>query len=140
MIKLQNNTLSRDPIPSFLVGLAPESLADLSWTDPNLGVADCKWLPETDQSPALAEYERYGAETLELHEGTVMVTRAVVPWTQAEIDADLAAKARSTALSQITALEATVTQRRLREAVTTDAGKTWLAGVDAQISALRGQI
>ena len=26
--------------------LAPESLADLSWTDPALGVSDAAWLPE----------------------------------------------------------------------------------------------
>lgn len=42
-------------------------------------------------------------------------------------------------LSQILALEAAVTQRRLREAALTDEGKTWLADVDAQIAALRAQ-
>ncbi|MDH1590673.1 hypothetical protein, partial [Stutzerimonas stutzeri] len=64
MVKVQNNTPTREPIPSFLRGLAPESLADLSWTDPTLGVSDCAWWPEEDQSPALGEFERYGAETL----------------------------------------------------------------------------
>ena len=43
-------------------------------------------------------------------------------------------------LAQISALEATVTQRRLRESVTTTAGKTWLANVDTQIAALRAQL
>lgn len=37
----------------------------------------------------------------------------------------------------ILALECTVTQRRLREAALTEAGKAWLADVDAQIAALR---
>jgi len=41
--------------------------------------------------------------------------------------------------AQIQALEATVTQRRLREAALTEAGKAWLADVDAQIAALRAQ-
>ena len=53
-------------------------------------------------------------------------------------------EARKTApvpiIDQIKALEATVTQRRLREAVTTTDGKTWLAAVDAQIAALRAQL
>lgn len=41
--------------------------------------------------------------------------------------------------AQILALEATVTQRRLREAALTDAGRAWMADVDAQIAALRSQ-
>ena len=43
-------------------------------------------------------------------------------------------------LAQITALEATVTQRRLRESVTTVDGKAWLSNVDTQIAALRAQL
>lgn len=43
-------------------------------------------------------------------------------------------------LREIAALEATVTQRRMREAALTDQGKTWLAAVDAQIAALRVQL
>jgi hypothetical protein len=41
--------------------------------------------------------------------------------------------------AQILALEATVTQRRLREANLSDYGKDWLADVDTQIAALRAQ-
>lgn len=40
-------------------------------------------------------------------------------------------------LSTITALEASVSPRRIREAVTTDAGKTWMVAIDAQIAGLR---
>lgn len=89
MIKVQNNTATREPLPHFLHGLAPESLADLSWTDPALGVSDAAWWPEVDQSPALAQYERYGDETLTINHTlkAVVVTKAVVPFTQAEIDA-----------------------------------------------------
>lgn len=112
MIKVQNNTATREPLPSFLVGLAPESLADLSWTDPALGVSDAAWWPEVDESPALGQYERYGEETLTLGNGVVIVTRAIVPFTQAEIDAVVAQEqadkdARKQALqAQISALQA----------------------------------
>jgi hypothetical protein len=91
MIKVQNNTAARESIPAFLQGLAPESLADLSWTDPALGVSDAAWWPEEDASPALQQYERYGDEALTVGEGVVIVTRAVVPFTQDEIDAAQAA-------------------------------------------------
>ena len=41
--------------------------------------------------------------------------------------------------AQILALEDTVTPRRLRDAALTEAGKAWLAEVEAQIVALRSQ-
>lgn len=87
MIKIQSNTLTREPLPPFLQGLAPQSLTDLSWTDPQLGVSDCAWWPEEDQSPALTEFERYGDETLTLdpERRVVIVARAVVPWSTEEI-------------------------------------------------------
>lgn len=89
MIKVQNNVAIREPVPQFLRGLAPESLADLSWTDPALGVSDAAWWPEDDQSPALGEFERYGAETLtvDADRRVVVVVREVVPWTAEEIAA-----------------------------------------------------
>ena len=43
-------------------------------------------------------------------------------------------------LSQIAAIEATITQRRLREATLTEEGKAWLAAKDAEIAALRAQL
>lgn len=87
MIKVQNNIATRDPIPQFLLGLAPESLADLSWTDPALGVSDCAWWPEEDQSPPLGVNEKYEGETLTIdaETQTVTVTRTVVPMTAEEI-------------------------------------------------------
>ena len=45
-----------------------------------------------------------------------------------------------TVQENITALEATITPRRLRESVLTDAGKTWLVSVDSQIAALRATL
>lgn len=89
MIMVKNQTATREPIPHFLAGLAPESLADLSWTDPALGVSDAAWWPEDDQSPALGEFERYGAETLtvDADRRVVVVVREVVPWSAEEIEA-----------------------------------------------------
>ena len=61
---------------------------------------------------------------------------------QAEADAAQAERAAVNAArdAQILALEATVTQRRLREAALTEAGRAWLADVDEQIAALRAQL
>lgn len=73
LIKVQAGVATRESLPSFLVGLQPESLADLSWTDPSLGVRDCAWWPEDNQSPALGANQAYGAETL-----TVDAQRKVV--------------------------------------------------------------
>jgi len=89
MIKVQNNTATREPLPPFLRGLAPESLADLGWTDPALGVSDAAWWPEEDQSAPLGEFERYGDETLtvDAERKVVVVVREVVPWSADEIAA-----------------------------------------------------
>lgn len=104
MVKVQNNTATREPIPHFLAGLAPESLADLSWTDPALGVSDSAWWPEDDQSPALGEFERYGAETLtpDPERRVVVVVRDVVAWSAQEIAEHEAAR-RAEVAQQIAA-------------------------------------
>jgi hypothetical protein len=96
MFKIQNNTATREAIPSFLVGLTAETLLDLTWTDPALGVQDCAWWPEEDISKPLGEFEVYGAETLTLvnERKVVLVDRAVEPMPQAQIDALNAAKAQ----------------------------------------------
>jgi hypothetical protein len=89
MIKIQNQTATREPIPVFLLGLHVDSLADLSWTDPALGVSDCAWWPEHDASAPLGEHEVYGDETLTIdaENKRVVSSRAVVPMTQEQIDA-----------------------------------------------------
>lgn len=96
MIKVQSNTATREHLPSFLVGLAPSSLADLSWTDRQLGVSDCAWWPEEEQSQPLAKFERYGDETLtvDAERQVVIATRAVVPWSAEEIAAHKAEEAQ----------------------------------------------
>ena len=42
--------------------------------------------------------------------------------------------------AQIATLEASQTNRRMRESVLTTAGKAWLTAIDAQIAALRAQL
>ena len=87
MIKVQNNTATRDPLPLFLKGLAQETLYDLSWTDPALGVQDFAWWPEVNESLSLPDYfYRYGAETLTIdsERKVVVVTQAIEPLTDSE--------------------------------------------------------
>lgn len=107
MIKVQNNIATREALPEFLQGLQNESLADLSWTDPALGVSDCKWLPEVDTSPTLGVHERYEGATLTVVGDVVHVTRTVVPWSAEEIEAERKA-----------AVPASVSPRQIRQALT----------------------
>jgi len=46
-VNLSTYEATNEPIPAFLQGLKPESLLDLSWTDPALGVQGFGWWPET---------------------------------------------------------------------------------------------
>ena len=81
MIKVQNNTATREPLPAFLRGLKPKSLANLSWTDPALGVQDAVWWPEERNWPELQEGERYTDEvlTLDYERKVVVSTRQTEP-------------------------------------------------------------
>ena len=89
MIKVQNGIATREPLPLFLLGLLPESLCDLSWTDSNLGVQDCAWWPEEYEVQPLGENERYDGEvlTLDVERKVVKSTLAIRPMTQEEIEA-----------------------------------------------------
>jgi len=88
MIKIKNNTATREPLPQFLNGLLPVSLLDLSWTDPALLVRDCAWWPEeAADAPIDADTQRYGAEvlTLDVDRQVVMVSHEIVSLTAEEI-------------------------------------------------------
>lgn len=84
MIKVENNTAIRTPLPSFLRGLSQESLYDLSWTDPALGVQDVAWWPEEQDWAELQEGERYTEEVLTIDQER----KVVVSTRQAEPDPD----------------------------------------------------
>lgn len=107
MIKVQNNIASREILPTFLLGLDISSLQDLSWTDPALGVQDCAWYSEDNQSQELGEFEEYGEETLTIdaERKVVVSSKSVVPMSAekiAEIEASRASalEARKQSLTQ----------------------------------------
>lgn len=88
LIKIHNNIATREPVAAFLIGLAPESLLDLSWTDPALGVRDCAWWPaEYADTPYDDSTQRLGAEQLTPDPGrhVVVVSHEVVSLTGDEI-------------------------------------------------------
>tara|TARA_S200000501_G_scaffold128727_1_gene121659 strand:- start:597 stop:1061 length:465 start_codon:yes stop_codon:yes gene_type:complete len=80
MIKVESGAATREPVPVFLVGVSQEALADLSWTDPALGVSEAGWWPEDDQSPELEIDQQYGEETLtvDTENQKVICVKAVV--------------------------------------------------------------
>ena len=86
MIKVQNGTATREPLPVFLHGLLPESLVDLSWTDPQLGVQNAAWWPEENTEGELGANKKWGAEvlTLDVERKVVKVSRKQVAMTAAE--------------------------------------------------------
>ena len=90
MVKVENNSATREPIPNFLdqkeTPEARASLLDLSWTDPAFGLLDAAWWPEEDVSGELGANKKWGAEvlTLDVERKVVQVARKQVPMTAAE--------------------------------------------------------
>lgn len=88
----------RTPLPDFLRGLLPESLVDLTWADPDLGVGPYAWLPPVEgrsehYDPSTHTTTREG-ETLvaDLVAGVVRITPGVRPLTADELAASAAAR------------------------------------------------
>ena len=86
MLKVKDGVASREPLPNFLYGLMPESLVDISWTDPTLGVQNAAWWPEEDVSGELGPNKKWGAEvlTLDAERKVVLVKRKQVAMTAGE--------------------------------------------------------
>lgn len=86
MVKVENGIATREPLPAFLQGLLPESLVDLSWTDPGLGVQGCAWWSEENIEGELGINKKWGAEvlTLDADRKVVKVARKQVAMTAAE--------------------------------------------------------
>ncbi|WP_062538138.1 DUF4376 domain-containing protein [Pseudomonas abietaniphila] len=86
MVKVENGKATRVDLPDFLKGLAPESLLDLSWTDPALGVQGSGWWPEENADGELGANKKWGVEvlTLDTDRNVVMVTHKQVNMTAAE--------------------------------------------------------
>lgn len=92
MVKVENGIATREPIPAFLVGLLPESLADLSWTDPALGVQGAAWWPEENTEGELGPNKKWGTEvfTVDTERQTVFVAREQLDLTADDLAAQLA--------------------------------------------------
>ncbi|WP_341959160.1 hypothetical protein [Pseudomonas sp. RC10] len=104
MIKVENNIPTREPIPDFLdQSGTPEAiaaLADLSWTDPSLGVQNAAWWSEENADAPLGTNKKWGAEvlTLDPERKVVIVTHKQVNMTAAEkAERDAAIQAATTA-------------------------------------------
>lgn len=113
MIKVKDGVATREPIPVFLYGLLPESLVDLSWTDPALGVQDSAWWPEENTEGELGANKKWGAEAL-----TIDAARKVVRVARKQVAMTAAEKAARDALiqTQTTAMFEQAVQAKLNEA------------------------
>lgn len=96
-VHLATGVVDRTPLPDFLYGLMPESLVNLEWADPALGVGEYAWLPPVAQPAPPFDTATHTTtdetETLvaDLAAGVVLVTPGVRPLTPEEI-ATLAAE------------------------------------------------
>jgi hypothetical protein len=72
--------------------------------------------------------------------GTVALTEAEEIIRDAEEKAWNDGKVSRDAMYEIKNLEDSITNRRLREALATDEGKTWVAGVETLIAVERGKL
>ena len=90
MVKIESGKAVREPVPDFLdrsgTPEALAALADLSWTDPALGVQGSAWWPEENGDGELGTDKKWGAEvlTLDTERQVVLVTRKQVAMTAAE--------------------------------------------------------
>lgn len=64
MIKVKDGAASRESLPEFLSNVSPESLKDLSWTDPALGVSTSAWWPEVQINTPVPVGKKRGKEIL----------------------------------------------------------------------------
>ena len=96
MIKIANGIPAREALPVFLYGLSQESLYDLSWTDPSLGVQDLAWWPERNQeTPYDPETQQLGSEILTMGDRVVIVTHEIIGLTKEQLNANLAKRKES---------------------------------------------
>ncbi len=88
-VNLQTGELADVPVPQFLIGLASESLADLSWTDPSLEVSEYGFLSEHIEYPQIDNAkENLGAKVMKLSDDKthVISTFEVVALSDDEIE------------------------------------------------------
>jgi hypothetical protein len=99
------------------------------------------YVGECEDSPRSTPIAPLGNENNFAGDRWVYVDRAALEAQKAQLAAEAAEQARKQGiLDQIAATEATITNRRIREAALTQAGKDWMAAQDAAIAALRAQL
>ncbi|WP_395599536.1 DUF4376 domain-containing protein [Pseudomonas sp. A1437] len=133
MVKVEKGIATREPLPQFLQGLLPESLTDLSWTDPALGVQGVAWWPEENTEGELGADKKWGAEvlTIDAERKVVKVARKQVAMTAAEKaarDALLAADWRDRIAARRYAAETSGTMIAGMPIDTDDRSKTLING------------
>lgn len=130
-----------------VLGTYPVSENDIRAAFPNTSFANPFTPPSEYKLVFPAPHPAYDPISEYVVQGTPVLTdkgHYEQTWTVVVLDVEVAeanqeAARTASIFNQIATLEATVTQRRLREATLgTDSG--WLAGVDAQIAALRAQL
>ena len=91
-----------------------------------------------------ATYKAQVEWIMAVDEATDTATTAILdnpPVSWADVDAKVTElKAKDAIMDKIEALEAEVTQRRLRDSVLTADGKTWLTNKEAEIATERGKL
>lgn len=117
---------------AFWVNIQNGKVAQCRDSDPS---GDPDWIPAIEVRPALGANQRRGDHYFDITKQPVEIVWPVVDMTAAEIEANRVSGIHA----QITALEATVTNRRIREAIR-GSGKVWLDNIDDQIAALRAQL
>lgn len=117
MVKVENGKAVREDIPAFLdrsgTPEAIAALADLSWTDPSLGVQSAAWWPEENADVELGTDKKWGAEVLKLD-----ADRKVVIVTHKQVNLSAAEKAErdATIVAQTTSVFEQAVQGVLEDA------------------------
>ena len=90
-VNLKTKKVTREQLPKFLKGLNQESLNDLSWTDPQLGLQDFGYWQEQRVPQELTSTQKFGNEVLEVdtENKVVKVSYEIIDKTAEELEAEL---------------------------------------------------
>lgn len=85
-VNLETLAVANVPLPDFLIGLADESLLDLSWTGDE-SVMEYGWWPVVKKSPKPRLLEKLSAEvyTADVDRKVVVAKREIIQWTEPDL-------------------------------------------------------
>ncbi len=147
-VNLETGHVEAVALPDFLIGLSYESLVDLSWTDPALGVQGFGWFSEHQQHPEYnSDTHKIGEKhyQFDAEKQIVIATFDIVELSEDEI------KQRTAQANQfrITQINQRLTQididsvrplRALTSGNATDFDKQKLSKLDAEANELRDEL